>query len=77
MITVNGNTFSTFQMYVRKKLELFTRAALPELDPPAESLLLKGFLTGPEEDVQLLPLKHISSQTVFPAIIPPYNKISD
>ena len=50
-----------------------TNAAQPELDPPVTLVSSWGLRTGPEILVNELPVKHWSSQTAVPAIIPPAN----
>ena len=48
-----------------------TKAAEPELDPPADRVLSTGFKTGPDAVVKLLPEKHRFSQTDLPVMMPP------
>src|SRR4051812_2800042 len=48
-----------------------TRAALPELDPPADRLGSHGLCTAPLAEVWLPPEKQRSSQTDLPATVPP------
>lgn len=54
--------------------DLITRDPEPELDPPQLLVGSKGFLSGPYDDVKLLPEKHISSHTDLPTICPPKKK---
>jgi len=48
---------------------------LPLDDPPAERLRSQGFSTGAGVLVWLLPEKQRSSQTVFPAMMPPASRM--
>ena len=50
---------------------LLTRAAEPELDPPAMRVGSWGLRTGPVDDRKLAPLKQKNSHTDLPQIWPP------
>ena len=48
-----------------------TKMADPELEPPADLVMSRGFNAGPMSLVKLLPLRHIFSHAAFPLMVPP------
>lgn len=71
MSFIRGRFTNTHLMSGLKQYNPFTRDPDPELDPPVLLVGSYGFLTGPDDDVALLPEKQRSSHTDLPRILPP------
>ena len=80
--TLNKNIYFTHlgQNRWAKKYILtmtLTSAAQPDEDPSAILFPSLGLTTGPVNEVQLVAVKHHSSHTALPVIVPPASNILD